>query len=104
MKYFLKFLLILLSSLAGARGGYAQKQGQSLIDSLLKELPKQKEDTNKVKLLNSLSYSYPSISPDEGLKYGEQGLDLSTRLDWEKGIASTNNGASTASGRGFCFV
>jgi len=30
---------------------YAQKQGQLRIDSLLKELPLQKEDTGKVKVL-----------------------------------------------------
>ncbi len=65
----------------------AQKQGQTLIDSLLKELPRQKEDTNKVKLLTNISGYYPTISPDEGIKFGQQGLALAIKLGWEKGIA-----------------
>ncbi len=70
---------------------YAQLQGQARIDSLLKELPKQKEDTNKVNLLKDLSAGYSTISPDEGLEYGHQGLDLSRKLNWQKGIAASSN-------------
>ena len=51
----------------------AQKQGQAKIDSLLQELPKAKEDTNKVNLLGALSFKYYPINPDEGIKYGENG-------------------------------
>jgi class 3 adenylate cyclase len=65
---------------------FAQKQGQAKIDSLLKELPKAKEDTNKVKLLDDLSYEYYTINPDDGIKYGEQCLHLSEMLKWKKGI------------------
>ena len=101
MKQFLKFLLILLPSLVVACNGYAQKptsakatpgkQGQALINSLLKEIPKQKEDTNKVKLLNNLSFDYSNINPDEGIKYGQQAMELATKLDWKKGIVWINN-------------
>src|SRR3984885_6753595 len=90
MKQFLKFLLILLPCLGGANL-YAQKHGQAKIDSQLQELPKQKEDTNKVKLLSALSFAYYGINPDEGIKYGQQGLKLAAELDWKKGIASTNS-------------
>ena len=90
MKQLLKFLLIVLLTLS-AGCIYAQKQGQPLIDSLLKELPKAKEDTNKVKLLNNLSFSYYSINPDEGIKYGQQQLALATQLDWKKGTAWGNH-------------
>jgi len=69
----------------------AGKQGQAKIDSLLKELPKQKEDTNKVKLLNILSSGYWKINTDEGIKYGQQSLELATKLNWEKGIADNYN-------------
>ncbi|MDZ4756535.1 MAG: hypothetical protein SGJ10_00165, partial [Bacteroidota bacterium] len=41
----------------------AQKEGQALIDSLLVQLPKAKEDTNKVKMLNGISFNYYSINP-----------------------------------------
>ena len=69
---------------------FAQLQGQAKIDSLLKELPRLKEDTNKVKLLNNLSSAYYSINPDEGIKFGQQGLYLSVKLEWAKGIAYAN--------------
>jgi len=87
MKQFLKFLLILLLSFGAAGSSYAQKQGQAKIDSMLKELPMQKEDTNKVKLLDKLSSAYIYINPDEGLKFGQQCLDLATKLDWKEEIA-----------------
>jgi len=74
-----------------ATPSYAQKQGQAAIDSLLKELPKQKEDTNKVNLLDGLSSDYNSINHDEGIKYGQQAVELALRLSWRKGIAITNN-------------
>ena len=65
----------------------AQLQGQAKIDSLMNELPKAKPDTNKVKLLASISYVNREINPDEGLKYGEQGLELTNKLNWKNGKA-----------------
>ena len=92
MRQLLKFLLIMLSFLAGVGGDiYAQKQGMARIDSMLQALPKQKEDTNKVNLLNDLAHDYHSINPDDGIKYARQALDLATKLDWEKGIGNANN-------------
>jgi adenylate cyclase len=69
----------------------AQKQGQARIDSLLTELPRQKEDTNQVKLLNELSNGYSQINPSEGIKYGQLGLKLATKLNWKKGIGRSYN-------------
>ncbi len=60
---------------------------QSVIDSLLRILPQAKEDTNKVKILNQLSYTYPYINPDEGLKFGKQALELANKIEWTQGIA-----------------
>ena len=79
------FLLLVIASASGQ--SHAQLQGQPLIDSLLTQLPKANEDTNKVKLLNDLSLTYYSINPDEGLKYGKQGLALAEKLNWKKGMA-----------------
>ena len=70
---------------------YAQKQGKIAIDSMMLDLPKQKEDTNKVKLLLGISAGYYAINPDEGIKYGKQALSLSEKLQWEKGIAKAYN-------------
>ena len=76
--------LLLLLVIASAPGqSHAQLQGQPLIDSLLRQLPKANEDTTKVKLLNDLSLSFYSINPDEGLKFGQQGLALAEKLNWK---------------------
>ena len=66
---------------------HAQLQGQPLIDSLVKELPKAKEDTNKVMMLNDLGLTYYSINPDEGLKFAQQGLELAEKINWKRGKA-----------------
>jgi tetratricopeptide (TPR) repeat protein len=78
-------LLLVISTVIGQ--SQAQLQGQPLIDSLLTQLPKAEEDTNKVMLLNDLSLTYYSINPDEGLKFGKQGLALAEKLKWKKGMA-----------------
>src|SRR5204863_2765980 len=73
---------------------YAQKprlSGQAKIDSLLKELPEQKEDTNKCNILYRISSLYNSINPDEGIVFGRQDSALATKLMWKKGIAAAND-------------
>ncbi len=68
-----------------------KKKGQARIDSLLFKLPKAKEDTNKVNLLNDLSFTYSRINPEEGIKYGERALMVAEKLNWKKGISEANN-------------
>jgi tetratricopeptide (TPR) repeat protein len=67
-----------------------QKQGQPLIDSLLRELPKQKEDTNKVNVLCKLASENREINPDEGMRYGNLGLILAERLGFRKGLSAAH--------------
>ncbi len=74
----------------------AQLQGKARIDSLLKELPKAQLDTNYVILLGNLSFEYYSINPDEGIKYGEKGLELAEKLDWNFGKATCFNALGVA--------
>lgn len=69
----------------------AQKQGQELLDSLLKVLPSAKEDTNKVQLLRNISFYYAYVNPDAGLKYGLQALALAENLKWKFGMAKACN-------------
>jgi len=83
MKTFLLLLVIVCTSWQS----HAQLQGQSLIDSLVTRLPKAKEDTSKVMMLNDIGLTYYSINPDEGLKYGKQGLALAEKLKWKRGVA-----------------
>src|SRR6185437_9229390 len=68
----------------------AQREGQDRIDSLLGQLPKTADDTNKVKLLIDLSHTYYSINPDEGINFGKQGLALAEKLDWIEGEANAD--------------
>jgi len=63
-------------------------QGQAKIDSLLKEFPKMKKDTNAVNLLSQLSFDMYASNPDKGIKYGEQGLKLAENIGWKLGKAN----------------
>ncbi len=78
--YFL-FVLIITADLT------AQKQGQDLVDSLLTELPKTIDDTNKVNLLYNIAYGYNILSPETGVEYAKQGLELAKKLNWKIGEA-----------------
>ena len=83
-----KFILLLTLLQIFYTKAFSQIRGQPVIDSLLLELPKAKEDTNKVKILSAISYNYPYINPDEGIRYGKQALELAEKLAWTRGIAS----------------
>jgi tetratricopeptide (TPR) repeat protein len=82
----MKYCLILLLALQPITAG-AQKRAQALIDSLLTELPKAKEDTAKVNLLDLLSFTYSTIDATAGIKWGQQALALAEKLQWQRGIA-----------------
>lgn len=87
----LKMLLFLLLLTVGSTPLYAQLQGQALIDSLIKTLPQQKEDTNKVKILNRLSTAYYSDAVcNEAFSYSKQAIQLANKLKWERGRADAN--------------
>lgn len=76
---------------------YAQKQGQALIDSLLTELPKQKDDTNKVNILISLSRQKMLISKyDTSLMYAQTAKKLAEELSFKDGTANACNGIGVA--------
>ncbi len=70
---------------------FAQKQGQTLIDSLRKALPEKKKDTEKIMILSKLSFEYRNMNPDEGIKYGRQALALAEQKGWKKWIAKVYN-------------
>lgn len=76
---------VLFSMISGSV--FPQKRGQERIDSLMKRLPSEKTDTVKVKILCDLSRTWAYMNSDEGMKYGEQALELATRIKWKRGIA-----------------
>ena len=83
-----KLFLILIIFNLFCHFSFAQKHGQELIDSLLKELSKTKYDTSKVNLLNDLSYQFQKIKKcDNGLQYGNQAFVLSKKNKFKLGEA-----------------
>ncbi len=79
--------VVLLTFFVFYANSYAQKlEGQKLIDSLLVELPKMKEDTLKVNLLNKLAYTYKFNNPENTLKYANIALFLSKKINYKEGI------------------
>lgn len=85
MKFF--FSLLILCPLLS----FSQKEGKALIDSLLIELPKIKEDTVKVATLNELSIAYKGYNSTQGLIYGHKALLLAQKIEWIEGIANAYN-------------
>jgi two-component system, NtrC family, sensor kinase len=69
----------------------AKLQGQARTDSLLNELPRAKEDTNKVRLLQQLAIQYAGTDPEKGMIYIKQGTELASRLGDKLGMAVENN-------------
>ncbi|MFT3910109.1 MAG: histidine kinase dimerization/phosphoacceptor domain -containing protein [Ferruginibacter sp.] len=64
-----------------------QLSDSSRADSLLLILPKSKSDSDKVKILNEISNAYRKINPAEGIKKGNEALELAQKINWTKGIA-----------------
>ena len=93
-------ILISVVGLFGKASGAAQ--GQALIDSLLSEYKIVKGDTARMNLFIGLSYAYQGVNADEGLKYGNLGLELAKRLSeqthsayWNREIGRIGQGIGT---------
>ena len=69
----------------------AGAQGQSKLDSLLKQVKIAKEDTSKVMLLGKISTAYATQDVTSGIKYGHEATALALRLGWDKGTAIAYN-------------
>lgn len=88
--YRILFLFFLFSTVFAT----AQQKPQEEFDSLKRVLSNAKEDTNKIKILYRIAFLFQSnldgyitdISPDTGLKYAQEGLELSEKLNFEKGL------------------
>ena len=84
-------LLIFTVMITNQVNSFGFLEGQAKIDSILKQIPFSKDDTNKVNLLNELSFNYARINPDEGIKFGRDGLELSRKIKWYLGEAKIYN-------------
>jgi tetratricopeptide (TPR) repeat protein len=87
-----KFLVIVLTGIS-----FAAKAQLSQKDSLLAEIQKSKDDTNKVKMYEHLIYDEDGVIHtdtkvvDEKLEYAQKVLSLSQKLGYKKGIAEGYN-------------
>lgn len=62
---------------------------EDYIDSLKTVLRKTKVDTAKIMIYNELAQGYQYNDTELGIKYAQQALQLSTKINWEKGIAQS---------------
>lgn len=66
---------------------FAVKQGQERVDSLLKRLTNHKtEDTIMITLYREIAFEYYGIEPKTGIGYGEKGIALAEKLNYQKGL------------------
>jgi two-component system NtrC family sensor kinase len=79
------FLLIFISVMCRAN---AQNTDA---DSIRRLLATPIHDTMRVYMLESLSYSYLSTSPDSAMHYAMEGLKLAEKINFHKGIAICTN-------------
>ncbi|HEY9177073.1 MAG TPA: adenylate/guanylate cyclase domain-containing protein [Flavipsychrobacter sp.] len=75
---------------------YALEQKASVLDSLKGELSYAKEDSNKVQLYYLIAFRYHVINPDSAIIYGNRGVALADKVDWEKGKAKMYNAIGSA--------
>jgi len=71
-------------------------KAQEVPDSLLQQLAKAKEDTNKVNLYWKIGVSVVYQDPAKALPYFKQGIVLSEKLGFVSGLEKCNNGTSLA--------
>ncbi len=84
--YFILFLFISLFFNATA-----QNRNRIIADSLYLKLSISKEDTDKVKILNTLSSNFGTMNSDSGIIFGTQALELASKLNYISGIGWANN-------------
>lgn len=69
----------------------AQKQGRTLTDSLVRELPKTANDTAKGRLYRVIAEEWFFTDVEQALHYSRLGLAHTTRMKWPRGIGVFNS-------------
>ena len=70
---------------------FPQAQGPAQLDSMLKVLSGEKDDSNKVKTLSRISQYYYNVDPLKTFPYANQSLALAEKIHWKKGISNLHN-------------
>ncbi len=80
------FGLCCLVLLIGVGTASAKINEKEQIDSMLKELPRKKNDTDKVLMLYQMCHLYSFTDPAKGLLYAKYMMTLATQLKYVRGI------------------
>jgi tetratricopeptide (TPR) repeat protein len=91
LTYIYLFTFGLLPTNTNLLANEAVPQFNIYLDSLSNVVKNLPDDTNKVNLLNELSWNYIPISGDSGLSYGLKALKIADDIAWEKGAADAYN-------------
>jgi signal transduction histidine kinase len=86
----MRTFIVLLALLSLPIAAYGQKEGRALIDSLISELPKAKNDTLKGRLYKRIADEYFFIDTKSALAYAKRGLAHVEAMPWERGIGVFN--------------
>ncbi|MGN6420776.1 MAG: tetratricopeptide repeat protein [Pseudobacter sp.] len=81
MKNFLPFFFLVISLPA------VSQEGRAFVDSLIKAVPGQTNDTAKARLYNRIFNELNYIDVNEAMSYARSGLAHATKMKWPKGIA-----------------
>ena len=73
-----------------AWGAFAAKSQREVLDSLVRELPKFRNDTSKINLLSKIGYTCDVVSPDSAINFIKEEMALSQELGFRKGIADAH--------------
>lgn len=85
MRCTLLFLVLLICI-----GSPAQKHGQAFADSVIALMPSAANDTVKARMYQAISNECFNTLPQKVLEYNRAGLELATKMKWEKAIGSFN--------------
>ena len=67
------------------------QQTPAQLDSMMKVLAGEKDDSNKVKTLSRISQYYYNINPQKTFPYANQALALAEKIQYKRGIANLHN-------------
>lgn len=89
----MRIILLCIGSVALLHRTAAQNKENimHIIDSLKVVAEAMPDDTNKVMLLNRISFEYNTVSPYDGIRYGIQAMTLAEQLDYLRGMARANS-------------
>lgn len=85
MRCILLFLALLICIVSPA-----QKHGQAFADSVMALIPAAANDTVKARMFQAISNECFNTLPQKVLEYNRAGLELATKMKWEKAIGSFN--------------